>query len=110
MSKYYHLKVKEIIRETADTVTIHFWHPWSELITYKSGQYLTVLWTSPEGEQLRRSYSMSSSPFTDVTPAITVKTVDDGPVHHLVHSQGREGDVVRVMQPMGTFVREPDRE
>lgn len=110
MPKYYHLKVKEVVKETEDVISIHFWHPWNELYVYKPGQYLTILWTSPEGESIRRSYSLSSSPYTDVTPAITVKRVDDGPVSNFLYSQVKEGDVLEVMQPMGTFVLEPDPE
>lgn len=110
MSRYYHLKVKEVIRETSDAVTIHFWHPWNEVIQYKPGQYLTVLRTSPEGAALRRSYSLSSSPYTDISPAITVKRIDGGEVSNYLVSDLKEGDVLEVMQPAGTFCLEPDSE
>lgn len=110
MSKYYHLKVKEVVQETADTVTIHFWHPWNEMVRYKPGQYLTVLWPAADGSKLRRSYSLSSSPYTDISPAITVKEIAGGAVSGDLVSGVKEGDVIEVMQAAGTFFLEPDAE
>ncbi|WP_345028515.1 ferredoxin--NADP reductase [Ravibacter arvi] len=108
MSKYYHLKVKEIIRETPDTVSIHFWHPWNEVIQYKPGQYLTILWPTPDGSSIRRSYSLSSSPFTDVSPAITVKRIYSGIVSNELISNTKADDILEVMQPLGTFCLDPN--
>lgn len=110
MPKYYHLKVKEVVKETEDVISIHFWHPWNELYVYKPGQYLTILWTSPEGESIRRSYSLSSSPYTDVTPAITVKRILNGPVSTFLFEHIKEGDTLEVMQAGGTFYLEPDHD
>ena len=44
--KHFHLKVKEVIKETPDAATIAFWHPLSEMIKYQAGQFLTILLTS----------------------------------------------------------------
>jgi len=109
MSKYYFLKVKEVVRETSDTVSIHFWHPLNELIRYKTGQFLTVLLPlAPDQQKIRRSYSFSSSPFTDVSPAITVKQVPEGLASGFLVTQVKPGDILEVMEPAGTFVIEPD--
>lgn len=35
MANRYFLKVKEVIRETPDAVTIQFWHPISQEIRYQ---------------------------------------------------------------------------
>lgn len=108
MSKYYHLKIKEVTRETDDAVSLHFWHPWNEVIRYKPGQYLTVLWPDANGDKVRRSYSLSSSPYTDVSPAITVKRLPGGVVSNYLVSDLKEGDTLEVMQPAGTFCLVPD--
>ena len=108
MSKYYHLKVKEVVRETADTVSIHFWHPWNEVVQYKPGQYFTILWPAAGDAKLRRSYSLSSSPYTDISPAITVKEITGGAVSGHLASDVREGDILEIMQATGTFFLEPD--
>ncbi|WP_428664577.1 2Fe-2S iron-sulfur cluster-binding protein [Runella sp.] len=105
--KYYHLKVKEVVKETTEAVTIHFWHPLSEMIKYKPGQFLTLI-VSADGQKVRRSYSMSSSPHTDTAPAVTVKRVPGGLVSNWVMDHVKENDFVEVMEPMGHFWVEPD--
>lgn len=102
MSKYYFLKVKEIEKETEEASTIHFWHPINEVVAYRPGQFLTLLLPS-EDKKVRRSYSMSSSPYTDVSLAITIKRVPGGFASNLLLDTLKEGDVVEVMEPMGTF-------
>lgn len=102
MSKYYFLKVKEIEKETEDASTIHFWHPLNEVVAYRPGQFLTLL--LPQGEtKVRRSYSMSSSPYTDVSLAITVKRVAGGFASNFLLDTLREGDILETMEPTGIF-------
>ncbi|MFN8353352.1 MAG: ferredoxin--NADP reductase [Spirosomataceae bacterium] len=105
MSKYLHLVVKEVIRETSDTVTISFWHPVHQAVSYKPGQFLTLI---PEinGKKVRRSYSMSSSPHTDASLAITVKRVPGGLVSNWLNDHVKAGDALEVMEPMGHFTPE----
>ena len=102
MSKYYFLKVKEIEKETEEASTIHFWHPLNEVVAYRPGQFLTLL-LPQDDKKIRRSYSMSSSPYTDVSLAITVKRVHGGYASNLLLDTVKEGDVLEVMEPMGTF-------
>lgn len=102
MSKYYFLKVKEIEKETEEASTIHFWHPLNEVVAYRPGQFLTLL--LPQNEtKVRRSYSMSSSPYTDVSLAITVKRVSGGFASNLLLDTLKEGDVLETMEPAGNF-------
>ena len=72
-----HLKIKEITEVTIDTKTIHFWQPIHDALHYLSGQFLTVI-PEIEGKKVRRSYSLSSSSKTDMSPAITVKRIEGG--------------------------------
>lgn len=103
MSKYYFLKIKEIEKETEDAVTIHFWHPLNEVIKYRPGQFLTLL--IPQGDQkVRRSYSMSSSPYTDVSIAITIKRVPGGFGSNYLLDELKVGDVIEAMEPAGNFL------
>jgi ring-1,2-phenylacetyl-CoA epoxidase subunit PaaE len=105
--KYFHLKVKEITRETPDAITIHFWQPLSEQIKYQPGQFLTLIPTI-NGHKVRRSYSMSSSPHTDAAPAVTVKRVTGGLVSNWLNDNLKEGDFLEVMEPLGHFTVQPD--
>ncbi|MFC2125368.1 2Fe-2S iron-sulfur cluster-binding protein [Bacteroidota bacterium] len=105
-SRYYSLKVKEIREETPEAVTIIFKNPGNEF-DYKPGQYLTLI-LSHEGETIRRSYSLCSSPFHDEFPAITVKRIKGGTVSHSISETMHVGDVIEVMEPMGSFTIEID--
>ena len=104
MSQYSTLKVKDIVRETEDAITIVFENT-KEKISYKSGQFLTLI-IPIEGEKHRRSYSLSSSPDCDENLAVTVKMIAGGKVStHLVKNL-KKGDNMEVMHPLGTFTIE----
>lgn len=105
--KHYHLKVKEVIQETPEAVTIAFWHPLSEMVKYEAGQFLTLLLTI-NGEKVRRSYSMSSSPHTDTAPAVTVKRVPGGLVSNWLIDHINADDFIEVLEPTGHFMVQPD--
>ena len=105
--RFLHLTVKDITEETPDTKTIHFWHPIHETLSYISGQFLTLIPTI-DGEKPRRSYSLSSSPKTDMSPAITVKRIPGGLVSNFICDQVKVGDAIEVIAPMGNFVLEAD--
>ncbi len=105
--KYFHLTVKEIIDETPDTKTFTFWHPVHQSVSYKAGQFLTLI-PVINGQKVRRSYSMSSSPNKDASIAVTVKRVPGGLVSNYLCDSVKVGDAIEVMEPMGHFVIEPN--
>ncbi|MES2732570.1 MAG: ferredoxin--NADP reductase [Bacteroidota bacterium] len=100
-NRYYHLKVKEIVRETSDTITIHFEQP-AQPIPYRPGQFLTLI-VNINGEVVRRSYSMCSSPHADKTLAVSVKRVSNGKVSNFLNDKLKSGDTLEIMEPMGNF-------
>ena len=105
--KYFHLKVKEIVQETPEAITVHFWHPLNEQIKYQPGQFLTLI-PVIDGQKVRRSYSMSSSPHADTAPAVTVKRVPGGLVSNWLNDHLKEGDFLETMEPMGQFTTQAD--
>jgi ring-1,2-phenylacetyl-CoA epoxidase subunit PaaE len=105
--KTYFLQVKEVIQETDDAITIEFWHPLSEQIKYKAGQFLTLIVPADNGNKVRRSYSMSSSPHADTSVAVTVKRVEGGLVSNYLCDQVKKGDFIEAIEPMGNFFIEP---
>jgi len=107
MAARYFLKVNEVIRETPDAVTITFWHPISEEVRYLPGQFLTFL-LNINGQKVRRSYSMASSPHVDVSLAVSVKRVPGGLVSNYLYDRIRPGDVLETLEPMGTFTPKLD--
>lgn len=100
---FFKLKVKDKKQETADAVTIEFEIPegLGDRFVYKQGQYVTI--RKHEGEQeLRRSYSMSSSPL-EKRLAVTVKKVTGGKMSTWLHDVVQVGDVLEVATPDGRF-------
>jgi ring-1,2-phenylacetyl-CoA epoxidase subunit PaaE len=106
---YYDLKVKEIVKETRDAITIVFEQP-ANRIHYKAGQFLTLI-IPVQGKEVRRAYSLCSSPFTDDHLAVTVKRVENGLMSNWLSENLVAGQTVKVMEPMGQFTTEynPDR-
>lgn len=99
--QYLSLKVRQVIRETPDTVTIYFDQP-DPFLDYQPGQFLTVI-VDINGKAERRSYSLCTSPFVDPYPGITVKRVKDGVVSNYLNDLIRPGKSIEVMKPMGHF-------
>ncbi len=103
--QYYNLYVKQIIKETKDAISIVFEHPADGNITYKSGQFLTLI-IPVQGKEVRRAYSLCSSPFVDTDLVVTVKRVDNGLMSNWLPDNLKAGDKVKVMEPMGQFTTE----
>ncbi len=103
MSKFHSLKVSEVKAETADCKSVLFEVP-EELQTayqYTQGQYLT-LETKINGEDVRRSYSLCSSPL-DNEWRVAIKKVEGGKFSTYANEVLKKGDVLEVMTPMGNF-------
>jgi len=108
MPKFYTLKVKEVRRETPDCVSIAFDVPQDLKADYKfiQGQYLTLR-TDIGGEDVRRSYSICSSPL-DAELRVAVKHVPQGLFSTFANQKLQSGDALSVMTPMGKFFTELD--
>lgn len=107
MPVFHTIRIKEVVKETPDAVSVHFDIPENirEEYRYKPGQYLTLKATV-NNEELRRAYSLCTSPYVDDVPAIAVKRVDDGRVSNHVNDDFAAGQEVEVMTPMGNFTTE----
>jgi len=99
----YTLKVQDIRRETADTVTLSFKQPALRKIKYQAGQYITLQFRI-NGRRYSRPYSFSSAPAVDSLLETTIKRVSQGIVSNFIQDQVQIGDVIEVMEPMGDFV------
>ena len=106
---FYSIPVSSVNRETKDAVSITFDVPalMANQYAYKAGQYLTFSIVI-NGEEVRRSYSMCSSPVTGEKITIAVKEVQDGRMSGYLNSSVKVGDVIDIMPPMGKFILEPN--
>lgn len=102
------LKVRDIKKETADCVSISFEiaADQKEAFVYKQGQYLPIR-TYINGEEVRRSYSICSSPL-DNELRIAVKNVEGGVFSQYANTYLQKGDLLDVMPPIGKFFTELD--
>ena len=107
MSEFHSLRVKEIVKETEDTVSLSFNVPENleQAYVFKPGQYLTLKLIINSEEQ-RRSYSICSSSAENIT--VAVKKVENGLVSSYLNEVLKENDEMEVMTPEGNFILETD--
>ncbi|WP_262694734.1 1,2-phenylacetyl-CoA epoxidase subunit PaaE [Kordiimonas aquimaris] len=103
MKKFHDLTVKEVKRETPETVSLTFDVSAGEknLFAYKQGQHLTVK-AMIEGQEIRRSYSICNS-VADDELKVAVRHVDGGAFSTYANMDLKAGDVLEVMPPLGHF-------
>ena len=102
--RFHPLRVKDVRKETEDTVSISFEIPreLSSNYSYSSGQYLTLR-SVINGSDVRRSYSLCSSPFENEW-RVAVKKVENGVFSTFANELLSEGDTLDVMTPTGNFI------
>lgn len=102
-TKFYPLKVKDVRQETFDTVSVQMDVPEElrDTFQYNQGQYLNFK-LNDQGEEIRRSYSLCSSPL-DQEWRVAIKKVPGGRFSTYANDRLKEGDVLEVMPPMGRF-------
>lgn len=104
MARFHTLTVADVHKETNDTIVVSFNIP-KELrqeFTFIHGQYLTLK-LNVNGEELRRSYSICSSPLDPETISIAVKKVAGGRASTVLVDKLQPGMGMEVMSPMGNF-------
>ncbi|MFC3025047.1 FAD-binding oxidoreductase [Vibrio zhugei] len=90
------------IQETWDTKTFCFMADQPVMFFFKPGQLVT-LELDIDGEQVFRSYTISSSPSVPYSFSITVKRVPGGWVSNWIHDHLQEGSELAVHGPVGEF-------
>ena len=98
---FHRATVTRIVKETVDARTFVL-APHDQPFPYRAGQYCTFR-VRVDGEDLYRSYSMSSSPETDTELATTVKRVPGGKVSNWMLDNLTEGHEVTITRAAGTF-------
>ena len=98
----HNVRCVKVIRETWDVCTFCFMSEQPVMYFFKPGQFVT-LELEIEGQQVMRSYTISSSPSVPYSFSITVKLDTNGLVSNWLHSNLNEGDQLAVHGPVGLF-------
>ena len=96
------LKVVDIIEETHDAKTFCLAGESPLLFSYHPGQFITFI-LNINGHEVKRSYSMSSSPSRPHLLEVTIKRVPGGLVSNWFYEQVKLGDSFTVKGPSGKF-------
>ena len=106
MAQFHSLKIKSILRQTDKAVSITFEVP-EDLkteFTFKAGQYITLK-TAIDSQEIRRDYSLSSSPASGAL-TVTVKEIEGGVFSSHANKHLKKGDSIDVGTPNGRFIYE----
>src|SRR5678810_968197 len=97
------LVIKELRMETADCVSVLFEIPegMKNDFAFTHGQSLTMR-TFLNGEEVRRTYSICSSPL-DNEWRVAIKKQEGGLFSSFANERLKKGDVLEVMPPVGKF-------
>jgi len=109
MQQHFHpLTVRDIRKETEDCVSISFHIPpeLSETFRFRQGQNITLR-RELKGEELRRNYSICSSP-SENELRVAIKRVPHGRFSNWANTELKPGDVLEVWPPTGRFHTELD--
>ncbi|MGC3939924.1 2Fe-2S iron-sulfur cluster-binding protein [Roseobacter sp. EG26] len=100
------LDTREEIGGMAKTVMFGVPDAVQDAFKWRAGQHLSFRFHL-NGVEQRRSYSISSSPFTGDPLRITVKRVKDGVVSNYINDTLKTGNMIEVMPPFGGFCLDP---
>ncbi|MEM6318740.1 MAG: 2Fe-2S iron-sulfur cluster-binding protein [Bacteroidota bacterium] len=110
MSTAFHkLKVVDVQPATDQAMAVSLAVPdnLQQAFSYTQGQYLTLKFDL-NGKEVRRAYSMCSSPIEE-TLAIGVKRVKGGLVSNHINDNVKVGSEIEVMEPQGNFYTKLDQ-
>ena len=96
------LLLSQIEQQTHDAKTLRLQILGERSFCAKPGQFLTFQWTI-DGQQVRRSYTVSSSPVHENYVEITPKRMENGYVSIFLNDQAKPGLTVEASGPYGQF-------
>jgi ring-1,2-phenylacetyl-CoA epoxidase subunit PaaE len=104
------LKITSIRQETAETKTFFVAEINKRNIAYKAGQFITLLVTL-HNKEIRRSYSISSTPGVDNDFFFTIKRIENGELSRYLFDELKVGEIIISLPPSGRFtIEKPESE
>lgn len=104
MANFYHLSIKNITKETYNSVAIEFNIPESlkSTFSFTPGQYITIQ-TTLNGEQIRRDYSICCAQNSGELK-VGIKAVENGLFSQYATKELKIGNELEVSEPRGRFL------
>jgi ferredoxin-NADP reductase len=96
------VKIARVIRETFDTSSFVL-EPVDHSFHATSGQFITFVLRSHTGREIRRSYSLSSSPELGEPMTVTIRRIPNGEISRYFLDRVKEGDVFNTVGASGLF-------
>jgi ring-1,2-phenylacetyl-CoA epoxidase subunit PaaE len=108
MSAFYKLNIKEVRKETKDSISVLFNVPESLKPNYQyiAGQYVNLK-LKLDNIEIRRAYSICSAPESNEL-RIAIKAVKNGVFSQFANNSLKAGDTIEVGTPEGNFTFEPN--
>ncbi|PWT95262.1 MAG: ferredoxin [Bacteroidetes bacterium] len=97
------VRIKSIVTETRDAASFELEPLDESSFNYSAGQFITILFRF-SGREIRRSYSLSSTPGIDPFPVITIKRVINGEISRYMLEHSKIGDELEILAPKGLFI------
>ncbi|RNL54702.1 2Fe-2S iron-sulfur cluster-binding protein [Pedobacter jejuensis] len=104
----YKLRIDNIINQPGDNITLQLQPVEGDYPTYLAGQFISLIFEG-KNKEVRRSYSLNSSPDLNEPLSITVKRVENGEISRLLHHKTSVGDVLLAQEPQGLFTYLPEK-
>jgi ring-1,2-phenylacetyl-CoA epoxidase subunit PaaE len=103
MADFHKIKISNVYKETKDTVVVEFHIPEAlhSIFSFKQGQHLTLK-KKINGEDIRRSYSLCSSPL-DKKWKVAIKEIPGGVFSNYANNELKVGDELEIAAPTGNF-------
>jgi ring-1,2-phenylacetyl-CoA epoxidase subunit PaaE len=100
------LRIQEMTYRQGDTLVLSFETLGAGRPEYLAGQFITLVFKIQDRE-VRRSYSLCSSPDLDEPLSIAIKRVENGEISRFLHHKTAVGDVLQALNPNGLFTYQP---
>lgn len=97
------VRIDAVERPALDSVTLHLVDRAGEPLSYRAGQFFTLL-VEVDGQLLRRAYSASSAPGAAPGVELTVRRVPGGLVSNHLVDHAEPGQLLRLLGPSGSFL------
>ena len=103
MAEFHNIKIADVYKETKDTSVVTFDIPerLQDVFKFIQGQHLTLK-KEINGEDVRRSYSLCSSPIENQWK-VAIKQIPGGTFSTYANTNLKVGDEIEVMEPTGNF-------